>query len=175
MKPGADESKVEWNKDDQVGVLVGEGNYLYVAQADGATTTLTTSATDVPTEGTFYAVYPYDENATLSEGVITTTLPSEQTAVLGSFSTHLAVASTTESTLAFKNVCGLVKVTIDADNVSKIVFEGNSDEIVSGGINVTVSDAPAWTEAEGLGAKSVTLAPVSGNLAKGSYYFAVLP
>ena len=98
-----------------------------------------------------------------------------QTAVLGSFSTHLAVASTTESTLAFKNVCGLVKVTIDAENVSKIVFEGNSDEIVSGGINVTVSDAPAWTEAEGLGAKSVTLAPVSGNLAKGSYYFAVLP
>ena len=175
LKPSAEESKVEWEANDQVSVLVNDANYLYVAQNAGVTTTLSTEATGVPAEGAFYAVYPYDADATLAEGVISTTLPAEQTAVLGSFSTHLAVATAVESTFAFKNVCGLVKVTIDADNVSKIVFEGNSNEVVAGGINVTVSATPTWAVVEGKGATSITLAPVSGTLAKGSYYFAVLP
>lgn len=175
---GTTKAKVEWEANDQVSILVGEGKYLYTAAQAGATTTLTTEAEDVPAEGTYYAVFPYDEAATISgEDVITTTLPAEQTAVLESFTTHLAVAQTTDTKLAFKNVCGLVKVNIDAENVTKIVFQGNSDEIVAGGINVTVSDAPSWTAADGQGATSVTLLPAKDqtSLAKGDYYFAVLP
>ena len=177
LKPGVDESKVEWEAGDQVSVLAGEGNYLYTAASSGASTTLNTEATDVPSEGTFYAVYPYDNAAALADGKISTTLPAEQTAVLGSFSTHLAVAQTTGSTLAFKNVCGLVKVTVDADNVTKVVFEGNSSEVVAGGINVTVSDTPSWEAVAEQGATSVALVPAEGQttLAKGAYYFAVLP
>lgn len=175
LEPGATESKVSWEAGDKVGVLVGEGNYLYTAAAAGYSTTLSTEAAGVPAEGTYYAVYPYDADATLADGVITTSLPAEQTAVLGSFATHLAVAQTTSSQLAFKNVCGLVKVTVDAENVTKIVFEGNSGEVVAGGINVTVSDAPSWTAVAEQGATSVTLAPAEGTLAKGAYYFAVLP
>ena len=68
-----------------------------------------------------------------------------------------------------------MKVTVDAENVTKIVFEGNSGEVVAGGINVTVSDAPSWTAVAEQGATSVTLAPAEGTLAKGAYYFAVLP
>ena len=175
LEPGATESKVAWEAGDQVGVLVGEGNYLYSAATAGYSTTLSTEATGVPSEGTYYAVYPYDSEAVLAEGVITTSLPAEQTAVLGSFTTHLAVAQTTSDNLAFKNVCGLVKVIIDAENVTKVVFEGNSGEVVAGGINVTVSDTPSWAVVAEQGATSVTLAPVSGTLAKGAYYFAVLP
>lgn len=174
---GTTKAKVEWEANDQVSILVGEGKYLYTAAQAGATTTLTTEAEDVPAEGTYYALFPYDADAALADGVITTTLPAEQTAVLGSFTTHLAVAQTTDTKLAFKNVCGLVKVNIDAENVTKIVFQGNSDEIVAGGINVTVSDAPSWAAADGQGATSVTLLPAEGqtSLAKGDYYFAVLP
>lgn len=177
LKPGADESKVEWNKGDKVSVLVGEGKYMYEAQSDGLTTTLATSATDVPSEGTFYGLYPYDENAVLASGVVTTSLPASQTAVLGSFSTHLAVAQSTSGAMAFKNVCGLVKVNVSSDNVTSIVFEGNSGEVVAGAINVTVADAPAWAVVEGQGATSVTLLPAEGQatIAAGDYYFAVLP
>ena len=175
LEPGATESKVSWEAGDQVGILVGEGNYLYSAATAGYSTTLSTEAAGVPAEGTYYAVYPYDANAVLAEGVITTSLPAEQTAVLGSFTTHLAVAQTTSNNLAFKNVCGLVKVTVDAENVTKIVFEGNSGEVVAGGINITVSDTPSWAAVAEQGATSVTLAPISGTLAKGAYYFAVLP
>lgn len=175
LKPGAEESKVEWEAGDQVSVLAAGANYLYAAQTPGASTTLATEATDVPAEGPYYAVYPYDADATLAEGVITTELPAEQTAVLGSFSTHLAVAQAAGTKLAFKNVCGLVKVNVSAENVTKVVFEGNSGEIVAGAVNVTVADAPTWTAVAEQGAASVTLAAASGTLAKGDYYFAVLP
>ena len=176
LKPGADESKVEWEAGDQVSVLAGEGNYLYTAASAGASTTLNTEATDVPSEGTFYAVYPYDNAAALADGKISTTLPAEQTAVLGSFSTHLAVAQTTGSTLAFKNVCGLVKVTVSDAEVTKVEFKGNTNEIVAGGVSVTVTDTPAWTATE-TGSQVVTLVPAgeAATLAKGVYYLAVLP
>lgn len=176
LKPGVDESKVEWEAGDQVSVLAGEGNYLYTAASAGASTTLNTEATDVPSEGTFYAVYPYDNAAALADGKISTTLPAEQTAVLGSFSTHLAVAQTTGSTLAFKNVCGLVKVTVSDAEVTKVEFKGNTNEIVAGGVSVTVTDKPAWTATE-TGSQVVTLVPAgeAATLAKGVYYLAVLP
>ena len=175
LKPGADDSKVEWEAGDQVSVLAAGANYLFAAQTPGATTTLVTEATGVPAEGQFYAVYPYDADATLAEGVITTELPAEQTAVLGSFSTHLAVAQATGSNLAFKNVCGLVKVNVSSENVTKVVLEGNSGEVVAGAINVTVADAPTWAAVAEQGATSVSLVAASGTLAKGDYYFAVLP
>lgn len=183
--------KVAWEAGDQVNILVDEGNYLYTAAQAGATTSLTTEAEDVPAEGTYYALFPYDADAALADGVITTTLPAEQTAVLGSFTTHLAVAQTTDTKLAFKNVCGLVKVNVSAENVTKIVFEGNNEEIVAGDIEVTVSDTPSWERLGGdpdlaslasvrstpVASTSVTLVPAEGQtiLAKGDYYFAVLP
>lgn len=175
LEPGATESKVAWEKGDQVGVFAGEGKFLYKAQNPGYSTTLATEAADVPAEGPYYAVYPYDAEAAVAEGVITTSLPAVQTAVLGSFTTHLSVAQAAENKFAFKNVCGLVGVKIDAENVTKIVLEGNNGEIVAGAINVTVADAPTWTAVAEQGAKSVTLAPAEGTLAKGVYYFAVLP
>lgn len=175
LELGATESKVAWEAGDQVGVLAGEGKFLYEAQEPGYSTKLLTEATGVPAEGPYYAVYPYDDDAVLAEGVITTTLPAVQTAVLGSFTTHLSVAQAVENKFAFKNVCGLVGVKIDAENVTKIVLEGNNGEIVAGAINVTVADAPTWTAVAEEGATSVTLEPAEGTLAKGVYYFAVLP
>ena len=50
LKPGAEESKVEWEAGDQVSILAAGANYLYAAQTPGASTTLTTEATDVPAE-----------------------------------------------------------------------------------------------------------------------------
>lgn len=176
LEPGATESKVAWEANDQVSVLAGEGNYLYAAETAGYTTTLATEATGVPSEGPYYAVYPYDAEAVLAAGVVTTVLPAQQTAVLGSFATHLAVAQANGSKFAFKNVAGLVKVTVDAENVTKIVFEGNSGEVVAGAVNVTVADAPVWEPVAEQGATAVTLVPAEGaTLAKGAYYFAVLP
>ena len=175
LEPGATESKVAWEAGDEVGVFAGEGNFLYKAENAGYSTTLVTEEAGVPASGPYYAVYPYDADAAIAEGVITTSLPAVQTAVSGSFTTHLSVAKAVENKFAFKNVCGLVGVKIDAENVTKIVLEGNNGEIVAGAINVTVADAPTWTAVAEQGSTTVTLAPAEGTLAKGVYYFAVLP
>ena len=175
LKPGAEESKVEWEAGDRVSVLAADANYLYMAKTPGVTTTLVTDSTNVPSEDQFYAVYPYDVDAILEGRVITTELPAEQTGVLGSFSTHLAVAKAEGSNLAFSNVCGLVRVRVAAENVTKVVFEGNSGEVVAGAVNVTVAGAPEWTPVAQKGVTYVSLTAPSGNLAKGDYYFAVLP
>lgn len=177
LEPGKDESKVAWEAGDRVSVLAGGHNYLYSAASSGYTTLLTTEAVGIPSSGTFYAVYPYDADASFTEEKLSTSLPAVQTAVPGSFSTHLAVARTTDTHLAFKNVCGLVKITIDADNVTKVVFEGNNSEVVAGGIAITVSNEPSWTVVAGKGETSVTLLPPTSQttIARGVYYFSALP
>ena len=175
LEAGAQESKVAWESADQVSVLVGEGNYLYEAQEDGYSTTLVTEATDVPTEGAYYAVYPYDENAVLEGETIATTLPAIQTASLNSFSAHLSVSKAVDNTLSFRNVYGLVRVNVASDGVTRVTFAGNNNENVAGKIAVTVSSTPTYEVLDG--ATTLELVPAVGatTLARGDYYFAVLP
>ena len=176
LKPGETSSKVEWLAGDEVSVFAEQENHKFTAGSAGAVTDLTTSD-NVATCDKYYAVYPYNEAATIAESVITTVLPAEQVAVKGSFATHLAVAQSVSNKFAFKNVCGLVKVNVSSDNVTKVVFEGNSGEVVAGGIAVTVADAPSWAAVAEQGATSVTLLPAEGKttIEAGDYYFAVLP
>lgn len=173
LVPGEKSASVEWVAGDKVSVFAGQTNCLYTAQTSGAETTLKSEGT-AATADTYYALYPYDAEATVAEGVITTTLPAEQTGVKGSFTTHLAVASTTGTALAFSNVCGLVKVNVASDNVTKIEFKGNSGEAVAGSVSVPVSAEPAWTAVTP--ATAVSMVPASGaTFEQGDYYFAILP
>ena len=175
LEAGETESKVSWEAEDQVSVLAGEGNYLYVAQTAGYTTTLAAEATGAPAGGTYYAVYPYDENAVLEGNVITTSLPATQTAVLNSFSSHLSVAQAVENSFTFRNVCGLVKVNVASAGVTKVTFAGNSNENVAGAIKVTVSGTPTWEVVEGATTLELVPAGDATELARGDYYLAVLP
>ena len=171
LKPGTATSKVEWTAGDKVSVFAGASHYEYKADEAGATSTLSpVGASSLADE--YIAVYPYDATATLSNGTVTTTLPAEQTAVLESFSHHLAVAHSTTLTLAFKNVCALLCVDIAETDVTKVVFSGNQNEAVAGKINI--SSSGAWTAVEP--AKSASLVAESGKtLQLGKYYLAILP
>lgn len=174
LKPGVETSTVEWETTDHVSILAGESNWDYAAQTAGTATTLK-SVSESAQGDNFYALYPYDATATLADGVITTVLPAEQTAVPGSFSAHMAVAYTETNALAFKNVCGLVRVKVMSEGVTKVVFEGKSDEYVAGKIDVTVAVEPAWA-ATAESSKTVALVAEGGKtLAMGDYYLATLP
>ena len=175
LEVGAEKSKVAWETTDQVSVLVGEGNYLYVAETAGYTTILKTDAANVPVEGDYYAVYPYDEDAILEGNVITTSLPATQAAVLNSFSSHLSVSQAVENTFSFRNVCGLVRVNVASDGVTKVTFAGNKNENVAGKIAVTVSGSPTYEVVEGATTLELVPAGDATTLARGDYYLAVLP
>ena len=165
---------VLWDQDDKVGVYDADGAPKeFKALSSGVSTDI--EGKGLSDVGTYYAMFPYDPDATISAGVISTSLPAEQVAAKDEFSAHLAVASTTGSAFSFQNVCALVRVSLDCADVAKIEFKGNKEEIVAGDINIHVADA-GYT-AGATTSTTVTVTPPSGEsvFAKGSYYFSVLP
>lgn len=94
-----------------------------------------------------YAVYPYDENATITDaGVISLTLPATQSYAENSFgkgaNTMIAVTESVEDTfLAFKNACGYLKLKLynaDGASLKSLIVKGNNDEKISGAAIATI-------------------------------------
>ena len=103
-----------------------------------------------------YALYPYDENATITdEGVISLTIPSEQSYAENSFgkgaNTMIAVTENIEDTfLSFKNACGYLKLNlynVDGASLKSLTVKGNNDEKIAGAATVamTFGDTPEVT------------------------------
>ena len=94
-----------------------------------------------------YAVYPYDENATITDaGVISLTLPATQSYAENSFgkgaNTMVAVTENIEDTfLAFKNACGYLKLKLynaDGASLKSLTVKGNNDEKIAGNATATI-------------------------------------
>lgn len=117
---------------------------------------------DLETGNTFdriYALYPYDETATITEeGVISLTLPAEQQYAENSFgkgaNTMIAVTENREDTfLSFKNACGYLKLKLYAPEggiVKSIEVKGNDNEKIAGAATATIAfgEAPVVTMAD---------------------------
>lgn len=92
-----------------------------------------------------YAVYPYASDIEITEnGVITATLPAEQSYAANSFglgaNTMVAVTKNTDDTyLKFKNVGGYLKLQLYGDDVTvkTITLQGNSNEKIAGTATIT--------------------------------------
>lgn len=169
---GAQQSLVSWETSDKVGIMYGTSNLEYKADQAGSHTTLSAVASAADASEV-WAVLPYDATATFASGVITTVLPAEQPAkAAGSFH-HLAVAHSTDGSLAFANVCGLVRVRVTTEGITKVVVAGKANEKVAGNISITVADCSV----SGADAESVALVPAEGASAivAGDYFLAVLP
>lgn len=169
---GQEESLVSWETSDRVGIMYGASNLEYKADQAGSHSTL--SAVSASADASeVWALLPYDPSATLSAGVINTILPSEQPAKTDASFHHLAVAHSTSANLAFSNVCGLVRVKVTTEGITKVVFAGKADEKVAGNIAITVADCSV----SGADAESVALVSAEGetSIAVGDYFLAVLP
>ena len=169
---GQEESLVSWETSDRVGIMYGASNLEYKADQAGSHSTL--SAVSASADASeVWALLPYDPSATLSAGVINTILPSEQPAKADASFHHLAVAHSTSANLAFSNVCGLVRVKVTTEGITKVVFAGKAQEKVAGNIAITVADCIV----SGADAESVALVPAEGaaSIAVGDYFLAVLP
>lgn len=98
-----------------------------------------------------YAVYPYADDVLITaSGVITTTLPAEQSYAVNSFglgdNTMVAITKDTDDTfLMFKNVDGYLKLQLYGDDVTvkSITLTGNNHEKIAGKATIT----PTYGEA----------------------------
>lgn len=150
-----DSLKICWNENDKLSVFTSTANQLY--QFDGNTGDLegTFSAFEMNnssigtslTVNANYAVYPYNEETTLlSDGTLTLTLPQTQVYAKNSFGANsnpmIAVTENkTDTYLSFKNICGYLRLYLYGDDITakSIRLEGNTNERISGKINISIS------------------------------------
>ena len=171
-------NEVEWEADDAISLFDSDSNNKFTTSTSGPSVTFTGTA-----QGnleTYYALYPYNENAMISGSEITTTLSAEQTALAGSFAKMLnpsVAKSGADKLLNFKNACAVVKFTLGAGvtNVVKAMFRGNDGEALAGTLKIDVSDSAPVTMVETGEGTGVTLTSNEGFVTGTDYYFVVAP
>lgn len=173
------DNAVNWEAGDAISLFDPDSNNRFTTSSSGASVTFTGSAKDG--QSTYYALYPYNAEATISGSIITTTLPAEQTARPGSFANMLnpsVAKSGSDKTLNFKNACAVVKFTLgsvpDGKNIVKAMFRGNNGEALAGPIQIDASLAtPVANVQTDFAGTEVTL---SGEFTSGkTYYFVTVP
>lgn len=173
------DNNVFWLAGDEISIFDGRGNRKFTTNKYGASAVFGGNAAK---SGTYYALYPYSEGATLSGNVIkNVTLPSEQTAKAGSFDAAYNFSVATASSdlqLSFKNVGSLVRFSVSNDQASKVrkVKLTSYDDTVdlTGTFDITLGEKPVATPTSGQ-QPSATLIADSGLKAGKYYYFSVLP
>ena len=144
---------LRWNEGDQISIFDGNTlNRQYQFDGETGDNGGTFSIVSKPF-GTgndldcHYALYPYESDVKISEnGVITTTLPAEQSYAENSFglksNTMVAITKNLDDTfLKFKNVGGFLKLQLYGKDVTvkTITLTGNSDEKLAGQASITPS------------------------------------
>lgn len=172
-----DGADVKWAATDEVAVYDGVCANVHVFTVkDGATTT-TATLTGTVCEGatTFVAAYPASAAKGFADGKLTLAVPAAQTAGENGLdqAALLMTSQAAGNQFACKNVTGVLKVTVDVDNVNKIVISSNDQTSLAG--NVTVNPATGGVVATTGGASELVLTPADDTFAQGDYYVAALP
>lgn len=177
----AEGKKVYWTSGDRISVFddVDFLNRPFMSsQIDGANAEF--SGYTVAGAEQYIALYPYRSEATYVGGVLTTELPSDQSAVEGSFDTGLNImaAKTSDTYLSFRNVCALLKVTVPEDILDVVSMTLTSSSPLCGEMEITFDEAsqPVMVPADPASGKEIVLSAEGGAvMAPGDYYFVISP
>ena len=171
------ETHVYWEPGDEIKVFAGGNSGKF-------TTDITASAATAEFKGTLgvangadiWAVYPYSQDATFSDGTITTVLPSEQVARAGSFGKdmNLAIAHSTTSDLQFYNVCGGACFSVTNKGIKAVSFKSINGESLAGKVQVTFEEGKPIIKRVIDGTEEVTVHAPDGEFVPGEFYFAVM-
>lgn len=174
---------INWTNGEEIVVFDDVAGKLpaFTSLSSGATTTFSGSVSPTATE--YFAMSPFQEDATIAENVISATIPQVQYAVEGGFDPRacLAVAYTTpaEDELNFKLAVAFLKVTIPSDDVIAVEFSADCNQM-TGSMKITVKkdgSNPSMGVGSGTTYKNVVLrnedfSPLSKDA---TYYVAVRP
>ncbi len=173
-KARLDFPRINWEESDKVAIFDGVAKREFsVTSCDGASARLSGDVAE--SAANLVAVSPLSAGISYEKGVLSVTLPSEQTVPDGACidpSALLSVASAeTGAALQFKNVPGLIRITVDRDGISEIILSA------SGPIAGTAAVNPATGVLESVsgGSNSIVIKPAGSSFAQGDYYAALLP
>lgn len=168
---------LEWEEGDQVGVYTNGAPILYRAASAGNATQLTSNI-KIQKCDEYIAMYPYSLDAFYEDGRLSVNVPVEQVALRQDYpSCHIAVAKTSASDFAFRNVTAMVRLELIAENVTKIELKGLGAEKIAGEVSVDPSDGSFVPSDEAQA--SVFLLPDTSSgkavIDAGVYYVSILP
>ena len=163
--------KVSFDANDKISILSANNmNTQFTTSAGGASATFTGTAT---ADSKFYAVYPYTDGLTLdpSTGIISgVTIPANQNGAATSGwdpAAPIAYATTTGTSLQFKNACALLKITNDKGNATMIRVD--CSEALAGTFSLNTSSGALS------GTNTVSVARVMNVPSGKTIYIAIAP
>lgn len=168
---GTKGTEVHWSAGDNVAAFVSNEAHTSTAtdivSAKSARFTFSDLAADAAVQ---YAVYPAAAAVGLAGDAITVTVPTEQTAVAGSFAegSAVAIAKGGSSTLGFKNVCGFLAFTINADGVQSVHIYANEKMTGTADVNWSSGNPTVKT----FKTFAYTGVKLTGPFTKGATYYA---
>lgn len=127
----------KWQGEETIALVGKNGTHKFTASVDGMSSQATFNYAG---EGTYdetevLAVYPYASGSYSGNFddmyISNVTIPSEQTAVAGSYDPNaaIAVAHSTNTTLKFKNATALLKFTMGSSGVKNVTVWGEMSEV----------------------------------------------
>ena len=172
-----DGTHVLWEPEDEIKVFHTRmsGRFSTDITAPSATAEFT-GMMDLTEGADLWALYPYSDFAECSEGTITTTLPSAQVARAGSFDQglNLAVAHSTTPDLQFYNVCGGLRFSLAASDITAVKLEGRNGETLAGKVQIGFQDGLPAIQGVTSGKTAITLTPAEGGaFLPDTWYFIV--
>ena len=172
----SDGKTIQWEEGDKISIFDGKGNQAFALKTGAGTNSATFEGT-ASEAVTYTAIYPYQQNATLSDGKVTNvTLPATQKAIEGGFdpTAALMMAQSNNTSLQFKNVVGYVKVKPNFACSKIVLRSGSASEYLAGTGTLTYnSDVPTldFTTSNSK-SHSITL---EGPISSGYNYYIAVP
>ena len=136
----ADYSNVLWMPSESISVFRGGKMAVFTSTNTEKSPSALFKGTlpDAGTDNVLYGLYPYTANASISQGVISTSLPAKQEGCAGSFADGLfiSVARTESYEMGFYHVCSGVRFMLDRDDIRRVTFIANGGEALAGKIAI---------------------------------------
>ena len=176
-----DGMSINWLSTDKISVFDGRGeNNCFETTDEGKTVHF--SGTVTQTAENYFALYPYNADATRFGLSVKTTLPATQTLVKGTFADGLninAATSADNTTFYFKNVLSVAKFTLDASKLGGKTIKTvkfSSGASLAGDVSILYSNDGITASAGDNTVNEITMQNANGTgLEDGTYYFVVLP
>ena len=167
-------TNIHWESKDEISLLYSSENKQFTL-TDGAGSTSGKFSGKAGQSTSYTAVYPYQENASLSGNDVTNvTLPATQTATANSFDKEAALmmAKSDNTTLEFKNAVGYVKVK-PRFACSKIVLQAaRASEYLAGMCTLSYGDGMPSIAFTSEQSTSITLL---GTITANTVYYIAVP
>ena len=169
-------TNIHWESEDKISLLYSSEHKQFTLTG-GAGSTSGKFSGEAGQSTSYTAVYPYQENASLSgDDVTNVTLPATQTATDNSFDKNAALmmAQSTNTTLEFKNVVGYVKVKpkFACKRIELMAFDNSA--VLAGTGTVSYNNGEPKLDLSNAETKNDAIT-LTGDIKADNYYYIAVP